>query len=159
MSIHEGLERLFPGKKVYGPYTDKTDGRSRVVLREIDDNGNTFRGGKSSSMSLARAKMSVKENRILEAYEEVDHKDEDKTNDNIDNLQILHKYSHELKSAAESHLRTSQQTMEVCPNCLSDFFCESFRKKTAEQKGRSPCCSQSCSSLFYGENQYTKKRA
>lgn len=44
---------------------------------------------KRKSISYARYLMCVKEGRILGPNEEVDHIDNDKTNDSIDNLQIL----------------------------------------------------------------------
>lgn len=47
------------------------------------------RGSKSKTPTLARHLMELKEERSLETWEHVDHIDEDKTNDHIDNLQIL----------------------------------------------------------------------
>lgn len=156
MEIHEELERLHPNTKVYGPYVSKADGRSRVVFRETRSDGSVIRGGKSFSMSLARAKMTVKEGRILSQQEEVDHRDEDRTNDDIDNLQILDKIKHQYKSAGEAFVRTNNNEMVSCPNCGTDFFCDRTRFNVAAEKGKTPCCSRSCSSKLYGANQHTR---
>lgn len=63
----------------------KKEGRRFAVLYPADKSS----GLKRTTISYARYLMSVKEGRVLEEYEEVDHIDNDKTNDEISNLQIL----------------------------------------------------------------------
>lgn len=157
MSLNEDLETFFPGNKIYGPYVSNQDGRSRMTFRERRDDGKVIKGGKSFSMSLARAKMTVKEGRILEDYEEVDHRDEDNTNDSDDNLQLLNTLVHNQKTAAEAFLSQNEKSTVSCPNCGDHFFCERSRKQAAESKGRKPCCSRHCSSALYARNQNMEK--
>jgi len=47
------------------------------------------KGNKCLHINYSRYLMCIKVGRILEAYEHVHHKDEDKTNDSIDNLEII----------------------------------------------------------------------
>ncbi len=76
---------LYPNYKVYGPYTRK-DKRKIVVLAC----GRHY-------LRLAYAKFLIQEHigRVLNVDEEVDHKDEDKTNDSLDNLQVLPRKVHQ----------------------------------------------------------------
>lgn len=60
-----------------------------------------------TTISYARYLMSVKLNRFLDRNEEVDHIDNDKTNDSIENLQILSS-----KENKEKFLRTLPLTSE-----------------------------------------------
>jgi hypothetical protein len=67
--------------KVYGPYTHKGTGRKIVVV--YDDSG------KRKSMSYARFLLQESLGRELTGDETADHIDEDPTNDDLDNLQVL----------------------------------------------------------------------
>lgn len=94
--IRDRLKLLYPNMKVYGVYRDK-DGRGYVVFAELDDRGKVIKKGKRFSMAFARAAMQAKLGRILESWEEVDHKDGDCTNDKFSNYQVLTKEQHNLK--------------------------------------------------------------
>jgi hypothetical protein len=153
MSLLKEVEQFFPNTKAYGPYISKQDGRSRITFREIRSDGLLIKGGRSFTMSLARAKMTVKEQRILDNHEEVDHRDEDKTNDSDSNLQILNTQTHCNKTIGEIFVKRNEKPLVSCPNCLSDFFCSVDQIKVAESKGRQPCCSRYCSSALYARNQ------
>ena len=73
------------------PYSDDWDNGYLVVNPEsrktviLTKNKSKIK----SSVSYARYLMAVKLNRYLTSDEEVDHIDEDKTNDSVNNLQIL----------------------------------------------------------------------
>lgn len=119
-------------KKGYLRSKDK-DGRKRIDLF----NSNTDR----TTISYARYLMSVKLGRFLEEHEEVDHIDTDRTNDNIDNLQILTKPVHAIKSANERRGRNIAEL--VCPQCGVVFE----REVRNIKKGTVPKCSRRCNGL------------
>ena len=66
--------------RVYGPYKQK-DGRYFVIL--------VYEDGTRKTSAYARYLMEQHLGRSLTDEEEVDHIDNDNTNDNIENLQIL----------------------------------------------------------------------
>lgn len=110
-------------------YVSSTDGRSRVCLV----NSKTDR----TLMSYARYLMCVKLNRILGPDEEVDHKDTDRTNDDLDNLQVLPKSVHKEKSDTE--LRTGRTyTTLICSFCDKEFQMEG--RKCAPTTMHFFCC-------------------
>lgn len=88
--------------------------------------------------------MSVKEKRILEPYEHVDHIDDNRLNDNIDNLQILSLPENNRKEAKR---RGKRMVKLKCPNCGKIFIKQ--RGKTFLSKGGNfTACSRSCSGRF-----------
>lgn len=66
---------------VVGPYLDKTSGRRLVTVYRAD--------GTHGSMTYARWLMQEHLGRKLEPWEHVDHKDENRLNDVVENYQIL----------------------------------------------------------------------
>lgn len=147
LEIFEILSSIYAGFKIYGPYIG-SDGRARVVFKEMME-GKTSKAGKTFSMAWARAKMTAKRGFKLGEEEEVDHIDEDPTNDDFKNLQILQDTEHRKKSVKNAPQCQSKRTLERCPSCGEFFSCRVFRKKIANKKGRQPCCSRSCSSKLY----------
>jgi hypothetical protein len=143
--ILEKLRSICDVKKIYGPYTSK-DGRKRIVFYKSDES--------TASMAWARAKVIAHEGRYLTDEEEVDHIDEDPTNDDISNLQILSLQEHREKSGRQTSLRTNKRTIEQCPYCSVEFECKAYRKLAAVEKNKFVCCSRSCASRLYGKNQY-----
>lgn len=148
------------GKKMKGvvaeyPYNDyylyvtyhKKEGRRYAVLVPIDKSKNI----KRTTISYARYLMSVKEKRFLNKDEDVDHIDEDKTNDDINNLQILPKKDNIIKG----NKRNGRQMVELkCPNCGKTF---SRRKKNTHLTIKSrtyTACSRKCASTFGALKQY-----
>lgn len=84
------LSSPFVEKWDYGYLVDGTDGRKRVLL---------YKNKKQDfGLSYAKYLKSVELGRILKSHEEVDHEDEDKTNDDPSNLQILTKAENIRKS-------------------------------------------------------------
>ena len=71
---------------VYGPYTRK-DGRKHVVMYKKFSLPKSK--GRTKTISWPKALLEVKYKRLLSDDETVDHIDEDFTNDDLGNLQIL----------------------------------------------------------------------
>lgn len=130
------------------PYNDyyiyivfhKGEGRKYANLIPIDKNS----GLKRKTISYARYLMSVNEKRVLNKYEHVDHKDNNKMHDDITNLQILSLRENNIKAA-----KTKEKKMVVlrCPNCKTIF--ERSRGQTHLVKGGNfTGCSRKCSCTF-----------
>lgn len=105
------------------------EGRQTVILFNSSSD--------RSSTSYARYLMAVKEKRYLTEHEEVDHKDTDHTNDNIENLQILSVNEHKEKTFNEFSGKT-----------YIDFICEqcgnSFSREIRQVKITTKYCSRAC---------------
>ena len=115
---------------VYGPYWHKQEGRRIVFV--------LWKGKPRTSTSYARYLMSVKLGRILEPSEQVDHINNDKTDDRIENLQILN-HAENVEKSAKGRAMVNLQ----CPQCGVGFTRE--RRQTHLVKGGRPtCCSKSC---------------
>jgi hypothetical protein len=95
-----------------------------------------------TTTSYARYLMSVKEGRLLLKSEQVDHIDGDKTNDVIENLQILSIKENNLKSVVERDAGLKMISM-LCPGC-NIVFERSFRNSFLQKKGRFSTCSKDC---------------
>lgn len=88
--------------------------------------------------------MSVKEGRILKSYEQVDHINNDKTDDRLENLQILT----EQKNKEKHSLTTSRNIVVLnCPYCKTRFTREK-RKTHLIKGGDKTFCSRSCAAKF-----------
>lgn len=118
----------------------KKEGRWYANLIPIDS---TKR--RRTTMSYARYLMSVKLGRILESWEHVDHIDNDKTNDSIENLQLLTLAENNIKYAKFHGIRYVKLR---CPNCGKIFSRE--RRNTFLQKPSNnyAACSRRCSGQF-----------
>jgi hypothetical protein len=131
-------EEPFKDYYLYGPYFHQKQGRYYVNLIPIDNELNR------TSMSLSRYKMSVYLKRILDLDEEVDHMDEDKSNDSIDNLQIL--------TPQENHLKTHGSVSladVICAECGKVFSIKpKILRDRAKRRKYPPCCSRSCSAKY-----------
>lgn len=107
--------------KLEYPYTEHFDagyevlnlGRRNVVLKEKVTN-------RITSTSLARYRMSVHMQRYLAKHEHVDHVNNDKTDDRIENLQILSQRDNARKYYKEV-IGGSNYVTAICPVCKSIF--------------------------------------
>lgn len=119
--------------KTYGPYT-RPDGRKHVV---IYDNVT----GKKTTMSYPKYLMEQHLGRKLEDWETVDHIDEDFTNDDLSNLQILSRQANASKASKGPTMITV-----VCPACKIEFTLEARVYKARQLKNSSHMvfCSRSC---------------
>ena len=90
----------------------------------------------------AKYLLGVSMGRELAAEETVDHIDNDKTNDSIDNLQILSRGDNFAKYAKE----TKQKSVQVCcPNCAEAFAMAEKEVRYRMKVGRTVYCSRVCS--------------
>lgn len=103
-------------------------------------------GKKRSCTQYARYLLAVKLGRFLKKEETVDHIDGDKTNDDINNLQIL---------SLKENIRKSQKKPDfilVCPVCKRKFTVArtkvSGREKKRKIKMGELCCSRKCGGKF-----------
>jgi hypothetical protein len=79
--IKDKILNLYPEfNNIYGPYKRKSDDRKIVILSD---------GDKKTARQYAKVLLEVKLGRRLKNDEVVDHIDEDPTNDEITNLQLL----------------------------------------------------------------------
>lgn len=120
--------------EIYGPYKRK-DGRLHIVLYE---------NGKCTSQSYPRFIMEQKLNRKLEEWEEVDHIDNDVTNNDISNFQILSKIDNIKKSAKETDLYYF-----IC-ECGKDsnIPMSTYKNNQVNNHKSGPFCSKSCAGKF-----------
>lgn len=98
---------------------------------------------KRTTISYARYLMSVKEQRILFPEEQVDHIDGNKTNDSVNNLQILSKGDNNRKNVMETN-RTRKMVKMICPNC-NNIFEKPLNMTHLQRKGHYTSCSKKCS--------------
>lgn len=108
-----------------------------------------FNGRKDRSLvSYARYLMSVKLGRFLTKDEHVDHIDEDKTNDSIDNLQVISKEEN-IKKNHKHRLRArgleSAKCLLECSVCQKPFLKRSKVVIESHRTGRTITCSRGCS--------------
>lgn len=97
-----------------------------------------------SSVSYARYLLSKHLGRYLLPNEHVDHIDNDKTNDDINNLQIL--------TIAENNRKTHCKPLVIlsCPVCKHSFekTLTQLRGRKHKIKNNQICCSRKCSGIF-----------
>jgi hypothetical protein len=94
-----------------------------------------------TTLAYARYLMCVKEERILEKDETVDHIDDDKTNDNIYNLQILSRKDNHKKYTDK--LLAKYVVLE-CPNCKKIFEKRANDANVLNGGVFTSCCRRCC---------------
>jgi len=98
-----------------------------------------FSDGSKSTKSYAKHLLEGKIGRTLLDHETADHIDEDKTNDDIDNLQVLTRIENALKSAKRKWVSL------VCKTCGKEFQRKPNYERRRVKKGKDgPFCSHSC---------------
>jgi hypothetical protein len=117
--------------KVYGPYERKQDQRKIVVLRLID--------GSLTTKTYARYLYEQKNGEIGNVDLTVDHIDEDVTNDQLNNFDLLPRAINIAKSAMTVFYEGT------CPSCNIKFKRAMSQVKRTLSKGLVPCCSKNCS--------------
>lgn len=125
----------FTDYKIYGPIFSKKEGRNIIVL---------FRSNKDrTSISYAKFLMSIKVGRRLLREEQVDHINNKKNDDRIENLQILTKRQNILKS------KKPLITFELnCPQCGITFTRNKGMQPT-DKNGRKSFCSRRCGVMYH----------
>lgn len=123
--------------KVYGPYKRKSDGRQIVIV---------VKDKKKTTMSYARYLMQQHLNRDLESWEHVDHINNDRTDDRLENLQILSLVDNALKHHA---LFPRKTYTFICPNCNKEatkWMSDVLHNRKRGNSG--PFCSRSCAGQY-----------
>lgn len=94
----------------------------------------------SHTIAYAKYIMSIKLGDFIPEDMEVDHIDNNKTNDNIDNLQLLSKEANVKKS------NTTGRTIVtlICPVCNKEFIREKRLTHLGSKKRKPTCCSRKC---------------
>lgn len=95
-----------------------------------------------TTISYARYLICVKEKRMLSKEEQVDHIDEDKTNDSVNNLQILSVGDNIRKNFSNTN-RTELMVKLKCPNC-NELFTRRKGNTFLGKKGLFSTCSRKC---------------
>lgn len=121
--------------KIYGPYTRK-DGRKHVIH---------YDGVTKHTQSYPRYLMEQHLGRKLESWEQVDHINNDPTDDRLENFQILTQLENIQKSAIKEKLYEC-----MCVNCGKNMIIP-YRQYKQNQitRGRAgPFCSKRCAGLY-----------
>lgn len=127
----------FDGYWLYGPVLNKKEGRRYVSL--VKDGDTKTR----TIMSYARYLMSVHLGRLLTRNEEVDHKDNNKLNDVIENFQLLSTQENKRKYNGKG-----VKTVRIaCPEC-GKVFERRVGSTHLVKKGSYTACSRSCNGKF-----------
>lgn len=135
------IELESPFDKLYkAGYLNMNKEPRRLVLLVDFDN-------KKTTISYARYLMTVKLNRILEPYEHVDHIDNDKLNDVIDNLQIISVQENNIKRVKHLKLETQPVTL-VCPVCEITFSKPRRQVIVKLNANKKPTCSRKCGGIY-----------
>lgn len=129
-------------KKVYGPYENKgQNGRKYVVIHYVD--------GTTKSTQYARHLMEQHLGRELLKSEQVDHINDDFTDDRLSNLQVLTPKENRDKEAFAVRGYRDEWFTFICPICgnvgrkkLSYVTQETNRGKAG------PFCSKSCAGSY-----------
>ena len=121
-------------KSAYLVLHEKGDKRKRVYLVGFD--------GKRKGMLYARYIWEMHNNRELPEGFTIDHIDEDKTNDSIENLQVL-SLNDNMRKNGETRTKKGELHITikvVCPICGKEF---NYLKRNISSHPN-PCCSRSC---------------
>lgn len=141
-SVKIELEEPFKSKWRHGYLRISNENRKIVDLYLSD--------AERTTISYARYLMCVKLGYILGDEYEVDHIDDDKTNDDINNLQVLTKEQNRIKR--ESNYIVNQQVVYgvYCAYCGGPFLITERDRKMKIAKGvQHTFCSKRCSAGYH----------
>ena len=145
------IDLEYPFTELYNAgYTHvSSEGRRLVTLKKFN--------GELVGTSYPRYLMSVKLGRFLTDQEEVDHIDDNKTNDDINNLQILTPEQNREKQRLH-YINNVQQKFDLaCPYCGKDFTLSEREMKMKidyfyKNNGSGlTFCSSSCNAKYNGD--------
>ena len=121
-----------------------SDGRATLTLYNSPSD--------RSSTQYARYLLAVKLNRYLTSDEEVDHIDNDKSNDCIDNLQLLSSKENRDKM---SHNKGISMVEYCCPVCGKLFSIEKRNPPLIVKSKKAATCSRTCGGKLKSKNTNT----
>lgn len=104
--------------------------------------------GDRTTISYARYLMSVKEKRILQDWEHVDHRNNVKHDDRIENLQILTQKENSEKYILDNNIKPTVIKLR-CENCGIIFERES---RNVKKGNKFSFCSRKCNGQYYRKN-------
>jgi hypothetical protein len=137
MSTRFDLEYPYNTKWTYGYIVVNGENRKHVILSGKE---------KLSSTSYARYTLATALGRFLEPHEQVDHIDHDKTNDKLENLQILTVLENARKKAKHKGRLVAYIK---CPVCHETFIRRTGNTQVVKcNEGRVACCSKQCNNEF-----------
>ena len=93
-----------------------------------------------TTISYARYLMSVHLGYIVPDEYEVDHRDDDKTNDDINNLQLLTKEQNKLKQQYYFTMYEQEHCGFTCPICECHFLMEKRQSHQYIKNNKNPTC-------------------
>lgn len=129
-----------------GPYFIKSSGRKIVNVFYSD--------GTKGTINYSRILMIEKLGRNLNSEEHVDHKDENKANDSVTNLQILSRGKNVSKSFEDNPTRLKRTVVMNCLFCLTPtiFEMKRIQERQIKNKCAGPFCGLSCAAKFRHAN-------
>lgn len=142
LQLVENFYRIAAGEgQTFGPYQSKS-GRPFMIL--IDEEGNR------RTLSKARWVMEQHLGRQLDPETEtIDHRDGNKANDEISNLQLLPRSEHSTKDT-----RRVKLVDFICPECQKPFQRSPRLIRDKSKKGRvGPLCSRQCAGRYSRKQQ------
>jgi len=120
---------------VYGPYVAK-DGRSRVIL---------YKDKRKQTISYPKFLWWKEKGILISDAEEIHHKDEDYSNNKLDNFEVVLKKEHRMR-----HI--SPPEMVECKWCKYKFILVGGKlsnRKTNKKRGKvGPFCSRTCTGKY-----------
>jgi predicted RNA-binding Zn-ribbon protein involved in translation (DUF1610 family) len=128
----------FQDFKSRGPFEDKANGRMLIHLLK--------KGEPAKTWSYAKYLLSVDRGEELPKGIEADHKDGNRFNDALDNLQALPRKKNAKKSKTDPRVLAQAKLIEfVCPICGEVFIRNSSRTHLGKGSGTHAYCSRDCS--------------
>ena len=123
--------------KIYGPYTRK-DGRQVIIKSDA---------GVKTTQSYPRYLLELHLGRPLLSSEEVDHIDNDPTNNEISNLQLLSLKENRVKEMNRPHRKRKlfQGICSICGNPFEKYLNQVLANKKKGKDG--PFCSRKCAGI------------
>ncbi len=108
--------------------------------------------GTKTSTSYARYLMSCHLKRYLLPTEHVDHIDNNKLNDIVENLQILSQAENNKKCLIANNIRLADPILITCPVCNKKIYKPARNVKYKIKQGKKPCCSRKCGGTYSHRN-------
>lgn len=133
----------FINYKIYGPRFDDSDGRWRIAIVHTD------KTVKRLGMTYAKFIMCLYLNRIITREEQVDHKDGDRLNDVLSNLQLLSNSENNIKRLIEHDITHKIVTLR-CPNPKCRIIFEKRISNTSiyKKSAKTTSCTRKCAAIF-----------